>query len=87
MARLSITVSKREFQGQLNRSRPARTGNRAEAAGERSWTARAASSRLERRSQIGTAAVGGVNVPIKDIEKGSPEIERSLLANEARFLP
>ena len=71
----------------MNRSRSARTGNRAEATAERSWTATTASSRLERRSQIGTATVHGVNMPIKNIEEGSPEIEGRLLANEARFLP
>ena len=77
-----------DLQAELNGPRSTRIGDSAKAAGEPSRTP-GTTGRPKRRLQNWTENVAGgrVNMPIEHIEEGGSEIDCSLLAKEARFLP
>src|SRR6266480_857820 len=83
-----------DLQAKLYGPRSARIGDSAEVTGEPSRASRITGScgstgRNERLLQTGTENLVGnrENVPVEHIEEGGAEIDCSLLAKEARFLP
>jgi hypothetical protein len=84
----SSSILIRDLQAKLNDARPAGTGDGAEATRKLARASIGSASWNEWGLQTGpkNVAWGGVDVPVEHVEEGGLEIERSLLADQMRFL-